>query len=125
MADLQSVRDESRTRLHNTLAIPCRRYRAGVDDHLDVTCRINRKVETSGSLTGGGITYAERYEDVPTLIFLVAENVPIKGDVYSVQEELAFQVDTVEPRHGVTISAVCDRLPVTTARTYDPPGTES
>lgn len=80
--------------------------------------RIASKVEPIGTLGGGGLVYAERFGDAPRLIFLIEEHVPRRGNVYSAAEELAYQVDAVEPVDGVTVSALANRLPVTEARRY-------
>lgn len=79
------------------------------------------QIEPIGSLTGSGATYAQRIEDKAKLVFLVEEHEPARGTVYSVEEDLAYVVEAIEPREGLTVSARASRLSKVKARTYNAP----
>ena len=118
--DFRSQLDAARRRLHDRLAVSTLCYPDGNPDGTSVATRVRiaSKVEAIGTLAGGGLAYAERFGDAPRLIFLVEEREPRRGDVYSVAEELAYQVEAVEPVDGLTVSALANRLTVTEARRY-------
>ena len=87
-----------------------------------VWCRVNSKDEPVGDLAGTSLGYAERVETVPKLIFLADEHDPQRGNVYAVGPEEAYEIDTVEPRDGITVTANASRLSKKDAAKYDYPG---
>lgn len=125
VSGITEIREAARRKLHAALSVPALGYADGpTGDSTEVRLRIHGRVFPIGSLTGGGFEYAEQLEDSPRLVFLVDEHVPVRGIVYSVKAELAYRVDTVEPRHGVTMAARAARLSVREAARYSPPSSE-
>ena len=110
MTDIAAVKSRARTELHNRLSRSANCYVRGAGDPILVTCRVFEQFETSGSLTGGGDTYAERWTDNPILIFLHASHQPARGNIYALSATEVYAASQVEPVDGVTVSAQCARL---------------
>ena len=118
----RQAKAKARSTLHERLAQRANCYPDGPSSTPEeVTLRVNTRVAPIGSLAGGGLTYAERWEDTPKLIFLVDEHQPVRGSVYSIGEKLAYRVDSVEPPDGITISVESIRLPASDAERYEAP----
>ena len=111
--DIHATKSRARTELHNRLSRSANCYVRGTGDPTVVTCRVFERFETSGSLTGGGDTYAERWADNPVLIFLVALHHPARGNIYALSTTEVYAASQIEPVDGVTVSAQCARLEAT------------
>ena len=123
LGGIESEKAAARQRLHARLAVAANAY-AGGDPEVEpdaTRLRVASRIEPIGSLTGSGYTYAERWEDSPKLIFLISEHTPERGDVYSLAADIAYVVEAVEPRDGLTISARAARLSTEQASEYMPP----
>ena len=118
----QEAKSKARSTLHERLAQRANCYLDGPSSTPQtVTLRVNTRLAPIGSLTGSGFTYAERWEDTPRLIFRASEHRPVRGSVYSLEERIAYKIDSVEPPDGITISAESIRLPAVEADRYEPP----
>ena len=108
---LRTIKAEARERLHRVFEVEARCFRAGDPSHSEsVTLRVHSAVVDTGDLPSSGLSFSERVDVSPTLVFLIGEHRPIKANVYSVSETEAYRVDHVEPVDGITVSVVCDRL---------------
>ena len=109
----------ARTKLHERLSRTANCY-DGPDDTAPapVQLRIAPRLESVGALPNGSQAYAERWQDNPKLIFLRADT-PARGSIYVVEPGMAYQVDSVEPADGVTVTAYATRLTETQAAGFD------
>ena len=87
-----------------------------------VWARVNSKMEAVGDLAGTSLAYAERRETIPKLIFLASDHDPLRGEVFAVGPEEAYEIDTVDPRDGLTVTATVTRLSKKDAAKYEYPG---
>jgi hypothetical protein len=122
-----SFRDQkaaARGALFQGMKVLTRRYSSGASGPFDeVYVRVNSKIAPRGDLAGTSLSYAERQETEPRLIFLLANGViPVRGEVYSVAADEAYEIDHLEPTDVTTVTAVCSRLSTANAATYAPPG---
>ena len=123
MSRLRAIKDKARARLHERMRVETYCYVDGPDSAPSVVWRrVNSKDKAVGDLAGTSLGYAERRETIPTLIFLADEHVPQRGNVYAVGPEEAYEVDTVDPRDGITVSVTATRLSKKDAALYEYPG---
>ena len=123
MSRLRAIKDKARSHLHERMKVETYCYVDGPDSTYEtVWCRVNSKDETVGDLAGTSLGYAERRETIPKLIFLADEHDPQRGNVYAVGPEEAYEIDTVDPRDGITVTATVSRLSKKDAAKYDYPG---
>lgn len=123
MSRLRAIKDKARARLHDRMRVETYCFVDGPDSTYTVVwCRVNSKDEAVGDLTGTSLGYAERRETIPKLIFLADEHDPQRGNVYAVGPEEAYEIDTVDPRDGITVTANATRLSKKDAAAYDYPG---
>lgn len=119
MFDLQAERDKAAQRLHERLAIPCRRHRPK-NTAVDTRARDLNHMQPIGQLDGSN-DYAERWGDQPKLVFLWAENTPQTGDIYAFKGGGVYRITDVEPRDGVRVAANAVRLLAASAAKYSAP----
>lgn len=123
MSNLRAIKDKARARLHARMRVETFCYEDGQEGTYEtVFARVNSEDKVVGDLAGTSLGYAERRETIPKLIFLADEHDPQRGNVYAVGPEEAYQVDTVDPRDGITVSVVATRLPKKDAAKYEYPG---
>lgn len=119
---LRAIKDTARARLHQGMKVETLCYTDGpVGAANTVWCRVNSKNDAVGDLAGTSLAYAERAETIPKLIFIAAEHVPAKGNVYSVNATEVYRVDHLEPQDGITITAVVTRVSKNEMSAYAPP----
>ena len=110
---LAEARRKARAQLHETLALPFRRYRGSTSEYTTVTARLIKRVEPVGDVSGGGVGLAQFRDLQPRLVFLRSENEPVAWDVYILaedgvpSEDGVYQVENLEPPDGLTITAWC------------------
>ena len=105
------------------MKVRSRRYSTGPSGPWTTAwARLNSKIAPVGDLAGTSLSYAEREETNPKLIFLIANGViPVRGEVYSLEADEAYEIDHLEPSDTTTVTAVCSRLTTAKALTYAPP----
>lgn len=119
----RDIKTLARKALHNAMQVPALAYTDGPAGPSEaVRMRVNSKIANAGDLAGTSLAYAESVETNPHLIFLVAEHVPERGNVYSVALDEAYRVDHTEPTDTITITAICNRLTEEEAAEFTPPG---
>ena len=125
MADIRSIRAKHRGRLHEAMKVPANYYAVGSSTPIPCTVRVHDARRLVGDVKGTSFDFAERHEDTPTVIFLIEEfddfDVVRRGGVVSVAADLAYEIDNVKPRDGITRTANCIILSESDAATYDPP----
>lgn len=122
MSNIRIIKDKARTRLHARMKVKTFCFANGPEGSYEkVFLRVNSKDENIGDLQGIGPGYAERRETIPKLIFRVDEHIPKRKNIYSVGPEEAYEVDMIDPRDGITITAIATRLSKKNAAKYDYP----
>ena len=105
------------------MKVKCLAYTGGPSGpSVELFCRVNSKINLAGDLAGTSLAYAESSETIPKLIFLVADHIPERGNVYSVEADEAYRCDHTEPTDTITITAICNRLTDEEAALFIPPG---
>lgn len=74
-----------------------------------------------GDLKGTNFNYAEIETDSPTIEFLREQVDPQPNAFISVKPGLAYQIDTLMPTEGITITARVLRLPTSKLRNFPVP----
>lgn len=109
---IRDLRDRARKQLHDTLSVPALYYPLDRDaETIGTSCtvRVHRKQASFGDMTGFDYDPAERVEIVPEIVCLAAEVNPLRGGVFSLAADEVYQVETVFPRDGITITAQVSR----------------
>lgn len=110
--------NRGRRKLHEFMQRPAlcfeHPYRPG-DAGKPITVRVHDNYLRLGDLKGTNFNYAEKEEDVPTLIFmrdeLAAQGIELKRNmIVSVEPGLGYRISTPKPPNGITISTTASRL---------------
>ncbi len=125
MADIRTIRAEHRGRLHKAMQVPANYYADEDAEAIPCTVRVHDARRLVGDVKGTSFDFAERHEDTPTVVFLISEfpdfSVVRRNGVVSVAADLAYQIDNLKPRDGITRTANCTILSETDAALYEPP----
>ena len=107
IADIQK---RARQGLHDTMKRPASLYdKSGVLVGL-IHVRRKTDVKPVGDLAGTNLSYAEVVEPVSSLIFLLAEHAPARGEMVIMSATEGYFVDTIEPVDGITQTAKVSRM---------------
>lgn len=107
IADIQK---RARQGLHDTMKRPAALYdKSGVLVGL-IHVRRKTDVKPVGDLAGTNLSYAEVVEPVSSLIFLLAEHAPARGEMVIMSTTEGYFVDTIEPPDGITQTAKVSRM---------------
>ena len=107
----RDLKAEARTVLHGRFEVSAKCFRGGINGTItDVELRVHTNQIVTGDLPETGYPFAERVEQDPRLVFLVEQHSPLQGDVYSISEIEAYEVQTVEIPEGVTVTVGCKQL---------------
>lgn len=109
---LREVKDQARRDLHAAMQVPAF-YIADPDapDPVSCTVRVHTLQAPLGEVKGTSFDYAERHENVPRIIFLIAEvPEPIRLAVVTITDPAtllkeAYRVEARQPRDGITVTA--------------------
>lgn len=108
-----ALKARSRVALHRTMATRTNYFAPGTlpdAEPVVVPVRTHRKDVQLGDMQGTNLRYAEQADLDLKLIWLVEDfNSAARGGVFVVSDDLAFVIDVVEPRDGVTRSATVFR----------------
>lgn len=107
IADIQS---RSRLALHAQMKRPVSVYdKSGVLVGLSYA---RRKVDTKavGDLAGTNLSYAEVQEPVSSLIFMLSEHAPARGQMVVFAATEGYYLDTLDPVDGLTQTAQVSRM---------------
>lgn len=108
----RDIKRQMRQTVHATMRLRCWRVRNGLTvatwGRLHVA-RTNNSNDAVGDLMSQG--YAERASVDPTIVFMVSENMPMKGDIYVFEPGEAYRVDDNMPSYDTTITSNVERLP--------------
>lgn len=123
MSTLRGIKDRARARLFERMKVETLAYAGGPAGPSEtVFVRVNSEDRAAGDLAGTSLGYAEVVQTQPKLIFLHADHIPVRGNVYVVGSHEAYQVEVVEPRDGITVTAQAVRLSEAKTATYAAPG---
>jgi hypothetical protein len=118
----RDIKRFARQALHNAMRVSARCYTDGpAGPFTDLHLRLNSKAGLTGDLAGTSLAYAQSSETVPKLIFIYADHIPDRGNVYALDNGEVYRVDHTEPRDTLTITAICIRLTDEEAASYPPP----
>lgn len=108
---IRDLRNRARTDLHNAMKIPAAYIAPGAGG-APVPCgiRVHHRTKPFGDMTGFDYAPAERIEDVPEIVALVAEVSPERGGVFSIAPLEAYAVETVMLPDGITVTCQVSRL---------------
>ena len=112
MFDRRALKARARGALHGAMSVPALYYPLDRDvDTVGIPCsvRVHRKQSNFGDMTGFDYDPAERIEIVPEIVCLKAEVSPSRGGVFSLAADEAYQVETVFPPDGITVTAQVSR----------------
>lgn len=109
IADLKA---QARAAIHAAFSYPARYYPPGVTDPLLATTCDVRVTEFESSTQGaleegmaGRIALSE-----PRITFLTATDPARKGQVEIIADGRRYQIVNVEPRYGLTVTAIVERM---------------
>lgn len=73
----------------------------------EVTVRVHTKEKLLGDLKGTNFHYAEAHEEIPKIVFLIAQLTgPLeRGQIVSVEAGEAYRIDTIMPADDITVTA--------------------
>lgn len=107
IADIQK---RARQGLHDTMKRPASLYNeSGVLVGL-IHVRRKTDVKPVGDLAGTNLSYAEAQEPVSSLIFLLSEHAPTRGEMVVLSATEGYFVDTIDPADGITQTAQVSRM---------------
>lgn len=122
---LRDIKAQARTDLHNGMQVRIAYYETAASPALVTRCRVLSKVEQAGELKGTNLSYAETVETIPTLIFLLADNVPVaRNAIIVVASDEGYQIDHIEPTDVVTVTAKAKRMRAEEFASLLPPPSE-
>lgn len=123
MAGLREIRARARADLHKAMRVPTLYYPEGPEGPSEIVwCRVHAKTVETGDRTGTSLGAAERIEGPPQIVFWAADaHTPARGNIYIASPGEGYQIETVEPRDGETITARCERMPTHKAVLYEAP----
>jgi len=120
---LRAIKDKARAKLFDRMKVEALAYSGGPEGPSEtVWLRLNSEDRAAGDLAGTSLGYAQSVETQPKLIFLHAAHEPSRGNVYVISDQEAYQVETVEPKDGITVTAQATRLLDTQTALYGAPG---
>lgn len=104
----------ARRKLHGNMSVPALYFMPDYDPVLtlvkDCTVRVHDHMQALGDLKGTNFNYAEVEDNSPTIVFLREEITPKRGMIISVSKGVAYQIDTVKPPNGITVTASVSRI---------------
>lgn len=106
--------NKARRKLHDNMSVPALYFVPPYDPVLTlvtpVTVRVHDHMQALGDLKGTNFNYAEVEDDSPKIVFLREEIVPKRGMMISVSPGVAYNIDTVKPPNGITVTANVSRV---------------
>lgn len=80
------------------------------DAAVRITARIHEKWMALGDMKGTNFNYAETESITPRIIFMLSEIDPERGAIVSVEQGVAYRVDTPLPPDDITVTATVSKL---------------
>lgn len=108
-----SIRDlkaRSRLSLHTAMSVPA--IYVDPDTQAETSCsvRVHSRTQMFGDMAGFDYAPAERVATVPEIVALASEVSPVRGGVFSLAADEAYEVETVMPRDGITVTTQVTRM---------------
>ena len=113
-----SFRDDKRNArrvLHSTMQVPALYFEpdsaVSIASPTPVTVRVHSQITDLGDMQGTSLAYAERAEQVPRVIFMLADlSSASNGGVFSIQAGEAYKIDSLDPADDITQTARVTRM---------------
>lgn len=144
MSRIRDIRSKPRRALHEHMSQPAALYVGGCPDAIFCTVREHSKHRLIGDVKGTSFDFGERHEDTPEVVFLLEEfldtNTSFADSPFSTWDEvicrdtvirlvdddtngeaIAFKIDSVDARHGITVNAYVTQMSHEKACMYDAP----
>lgn len=109
MFDKRDLQRRARTGLHDALSVPATYHSPDRLTTVECRVRVHDNVKAFGDMTGFDYDPAERMSSVPEIVMLAAEVSPARGGVFSLAADEQYQVETVLPKDGLTVTAQVSR----------------
>jgi hypothetical protein len=106
---LRAIKAQARRDLHEAMRVPALYlpdWPGDVEDAIPCHVRVHTRFEALGDMTGTSLGYAEVTEQTPKLIFWREELNPSQGGVVSVELGEAYRIQSIDPKDGLTITAL-------------------
>jgi hypothetical protein len=106
-----AIKNKARLALHAKFAEPANYYESRAASPVLVSVRPQSKAGETGDLAGTRLHYAKTMDRVETVIFLASEVPhPARNSVVVLSATEAYQIDTVEPPDGITVTTMVVRM---------------
>ncbi len=109
MFDKRDLQRRARSTLHSTLSVPATYHSPDRQTVVECTVRVHDRQKAFGDMTGFDYDPAERVESVPEIVTLAEEVTMSRGGVFSLGADEQYQVETVMPPDGLTVTAQVSR----------------
>ena len=91
------------------------------DAPVQIRVIITDRFQTLGDLKGTNFNYAEVLDNTPRIEMLLDEVEPKRNFFISVEKDLVYQIDTVQPPEDITVTANVLRVPTEKLRNFPYP----
>jgi hypothetical protein len=107
---IRDLKKRSRLALHDRMSFPA--YHVDLDAGTESLCSIrhHERQGAFGDMAGFDYAPVERVEITPRIVVLAAEVSAKRGDVFSVSASEAYEVETVMPPDGITVTIEVTRM---------------
>lgn len=107
---IRDLRDRSRRSLHTALAVAAVCVDLDTEEATACSVRVHHRTQAFGDMAGFDYAPAERVTTVPEIVVLAEEVTPKRGMVFSLAADEAYEVETVMPRNGITVTTQVTRM---------------
>lgn len=109
MFDKRDLQRRARRALHSTMSVPAVYHSPDRLTTVECTVRVHDRQKAFGDMTGFDYDPAERLASVPEIVTLADEVSMSRGGVFSLAADEQYQVETVMPPDGQTVTAQVSR----------------
>jgi len=109
---IRDLKNKSRTALHTAMSVPAIYVDADAVPPVEATCsaRVHDRTRAFGDMAGFDYAPVERMTAVPEIVSLAAEVSPVRGGIFSIAADEAYEVETVMPPDGITVTSQVTRM---------------
>lgn len=109
MFSKRDLQRRARNALHTALSVPAIYHSPDRQTTVECRIRVHENTKPFGDMVGFDYDPAERIAQVPEIVMLADEVSPSRGGVFSLAADVQYQVETVNPRDGLTRSVQVSR----------------
>jgi len=96
-------------------------FKDPADAPVEIRVIITDRFQSLGDLKGTNFNYAEVLDNTPRIEMLLSEVKPSRNFYISVEKDLVYQIDTVQPPEDITVTANVLRVPAEKLRNFPYP----